>query len=79
MIKFLLALLPIIWLIVAMSVLKMPGYRACLIAFLITAVTAVAFWRMPWPLFSPTISRWRPKPWIKSRPCWPASPPTSAS
>ena len=47
MIKFLLALLPIIWLIVAMSVLKMPGYRACLIAFLITAVTAVAFWRMP--------------------------------
>ena len=58
MIKFLLALLPIIWLIVAMSVLKMPGYRACLIAFLITAVTAVAFWR---------------------RPCWPASPPTSAS
>ncbi len=47
MIKFLLALLPIIWLIVAMSVLKMPGYRACLIAFIITAITAIAFWRMP--------------------------------
>ena len=26
--KFLLALIPIIWLIVAMSVIKLPGYRA---------------------------------------------------
>ncbi|MBQ9157076.1 MAG: L-lactate permease, partial [Eubacterium sp.] len=40
--KFILALLPIIWLIVAMSILKMPGYRACLIAFAITAVVAIA-------------------------------------
>ncbi|MCR5295538.1 MAG: L-lactate permease [Lachnospiraceae bacterium] len=47
MIQFLLALLPIIWLIVAMSILKMPGYKACLIAFFITAFTAVLFWKLP--------------------------------
>ena len=40
-IKFILALLPIIWLIVAMSILKFPGYKACLIAFAITVVIAI--------------------------------------
>ncbi len=44
---FLLALLPIIWLIVAMSVLKMPGYKACLIALGITFVLAIGVWHMP--------------------------------
>ena len=45
-IKFILALLPIIWLIVAMSILKFPGYRACLIAFAITVVIAIAGWHL---------------------------------
>ncbi len=44
---FILALLPIIWLIVAMSVLKMPGYRACLIALAITFIEAISIWHMP--------------------------------
>ena len=36
-VHFILALAPIIWLIVALSVLKMPGYKACLITVAITA------------------------------------------
>lgn len=47
MLNFILALLPIIWLIIAMSILKMPGYRACLIAFVITFALGVAVWHMP--------------------------------
>lgn len=38
---FILALLPIIWLIVAMSVLKMPGWKACVIALVVTFVIAL--------------------------------------
>ena len=38
--KFILALIPIIWLIVAMSILKMPGFKACFIAFVITFILA---------------------------------------
>lgn len=45
-ILFILALLPIIWLIVAMSVLKMPGWKACLIAFFVTFILAIVVWRM---------------------------------
>ena len=45
-IKFILALLPIIWLIVAMSILKFPGYKACLIAFAITVVIAIVGWHL---------------------------------
>ncbi len=44
--KFILALLPIIWLIVAMSILKMPGYRACFIALIVTIVIAIAGWKL---------------------------------
>ena len=47
MLNFILALLPIIWLIIAMSILKMPGYRACLLAFVITFALGVAVWHMP--------------------------------
>jgi lactate permease len=39
---FLLALIPIIWLIIALAVMKMPGYQACLIALVIGAVIAMA-------------------------------------
>lgn len=45
-VRFLLALLPIIWLIIAMSILKMPGYRACVIAFGITILVAIAGFRL---------------------------------
>ena len=44
---FILALAPIIWLIVAMSVLKMAGWKACLIALVVTFIEAMAFWKMP--------------------------------
>ena len=47
LIMFILALLPIIWLIAAMSVLKMPGYKACLIALAITFIEALGLWHMP--------------------------------
>ena len=38
---FLLALVPIIWLIIALAVMKMPGYWACVIALVIGAVIAM--------------------------------------
>ena len=44
---FLLAMLPIIWLMFALSVLKMPGFKACGIAAVIAAVLATAYWRIP--------------------------------
>ena len=47
MIRFILALLPIIWLIAAMSILKFPGWKACLIALAVTACVSVIFWQMP--------------------------------
>lgn len=42
-IHFLLAMLPIIWLIIALSGLKMAGHVACPIALIITAVEALFF------------------------------------
>lgn len=44
--KFLLAILPIIWLIVALSKLKMPGHKACSIALVLTVILAVGFWKL---------------------------------
>lgn len=46
LVKFLLAMLPIIWLIVALSRLKMPSHTACLSALAITAVLALAIWKL---------------------------------
>lgn len=43
---FLLALLPIIWLIVALSVLKIPGHKACAVTLAITLILAVTFWKL---------------------------------
>lgn len=40
-------LLPILWLIIALAVLKMPGHKACLAALAIAAVLALTIWRMP--------------------------------
>ena len=45
-IKFLLAILPIVWLIIALSRLKMPSHTACLIALGITAVLAFFMWKL---------------------------------
>ncbi|NCB63128.1 MAG: L-lactate permease [Clostridia bacterium] len=42
-----LALLPIIWLIVALSGLKMAGHKACVIALAVTVVLSLALWKMP--------------------------------
>ena len=41
-VNFILALLPILWLIIALSVLKMPGFKACVIALVIGAIIALA-------------------------------------
>lgn len=46
LLKFILAILPIIWLIVALSGLKMAGHKACVIALLMTMVLAVAYWKL---------------------------------
>lgn len=44
-IHFLLAMFPIIWLIIALSGLKMAGHVACPIALIITAVEALFLWK----------------------------------
>lgn len=45
-VSFILALLPILWLVVALAILKMPGYRACLIALAIAAVLGLFVWHL---------------------------------
>lgn len=47
MLAFVLALLPIIWLIVALTILKIPGFKACAVALVIAYVLAVFVWKMP--------------------------------
>lgn len=47
LLQSLLTLLPILWLIVALALLKLPGHRACLAALAIAAVLALAVWHMP--------------------------------
>lgn len=44
--KFLLAMLPIIWLIAALSGLKMAGHKACVIALLLTMALAAGYWKL---------------------------------
>lgn len=44
--KFLLALLPIIWLVAALSGLKMAGHKACVIALLLTIALAAGYWKL---------------------------------
>lgn len=43
--KFILAMLPIIWLIIALSGLKMAGHKACPIALIIAATEALFLWK----------------------------------
>ncbi len=44
--KFILAMLPIIWLVAALSGLKMAGHKACVIALLLTMVLAASYWKL---------------------------------
>lgn len=44
---FFLAMLPIIWLIIALSGLKMPAFKACPIALLLTIFLSLIVWKMP--------------------------------
>ena len=44
---FVLALLPIIWLIVGLTALKIPGFKACVAALVIAYILAVFVWKMP--------------------------------
>ena len=43
-IRFILALVPIIWLMAALSVLKLPGFLACIITVIITAFESICIW-----------------------------------
>lgn len=43
---FVLALLPIIWLIAALSVLRIPGHKACAVTLLLTILLAVFVWKL---------------------------------
>ena len=45
---FFLALLPILWLIVAMSGLKLPAWKACPVALLLSLGVSIEFFGMPW-------------------------------
>lgn len=47
LINFILAMLPIIWLIISLSKLKMSSCNACGIALLITAILAALYWKLP--------------------------------
>lgn len=46
LLNFLLAMLPIIWLITALSGLKMAGHKACVLALLLTMVLAAGYWKL---------------------------------
>lgn len=46
LLRFILALLPIIWLIVALSGLKMAGHRACVAALIMTMALAIGYWKL---------------------------------
>ena len=47
MLQSALTLLPIIWLIIALAVLKIPGHIACVVALVISAALALTLWQMP--------------------------------
>ncbi|WP_411677015.1 L-lactate permease [Caproicibacter sp.] len=47
MLQSFLALVPIIWLIFALTYLKMPGHKACISALAVAAILALTLWHMP--------------------------------
>lgn len=52
-ILFVLALLPILWLMISLGVMKWPGYKACPIGLVLTLVLSIFVWKMS-PLDSVT-------------------------
>lgn len=44
---FFIALIPIVWLMVSLGALKMPGYKTCSATLVITILLAVSVWKMP--------------------------------
>ena len=46
-VKFILGLVPIIWLIIALTGMKMPGYKACSIAIAFAAAVALFYKHLP--------------------------------
>ncbi|WP_027623182.1 L-lactate permease [Clostridium lundense] len=46
-VQFIIALTPIVWLIVSLGILKIPGHKACLTTLIITLILAMLFWKMP--------------------------------
>lgn len=46
-ILFVIALIPIVWLMVSLGILKMPGHKTTPITLFITIILAIVFWKMP--------------------------------
>lgn len=46
MLEFIMALLPIIWLVIALVIMKMPGWRACLLAIAVSAAVGMFYFKM---------------------------------
>lgn len=44
---FLIALVPIVWLIVSLGVLKLPAHKTCLFTSILSLLIAIIFWKMP--------------------------------
>ncbi len=44
---FFIALIPIIWLMVSLGALKMPGHKTCSITLVMTILLAILVWKMP--------------------------------
>lgn len=44
---FLIALVPIIWLIVSLGALKLPAHKTCLFTAFLSLLIAIIFWKMP--------------------------------
>ena len=40
-------MIPILWLVIALSVLKMPGHKACFLAWILTALLSMFCWKFP--------------------------------
>lgn len=46
-VKFIFALIPILWLIISLGVIKMPAFKACIAGLVITIFLAITFFKLP--------------------------------
>ncbi|SKA93103.1 lactate permease [Caloramator quimbayensis] len=44
---FLIAIIPIVWLMVSLGVLKMPAYKTCTATLILTVILSIFVWKMP--------------------------------